>query len=129
MSLYECSITGLKWCNTTPHAITVLATDGSRITVPPCGTVIRVRVRTLAETDVRGIRMARIARDDLEAPPPEWLAEADIVLVSEIAAKPLARALGRTVYVPDTGPGSVIRNAEGQVEAVKRLIAIEGDET
>lgn len=105
--------------NLTPHNITIRATDGD-IIVPPSGTVARVftRERDVSKTSPLDKKIPVVAREFGEAegiPDPK---EDTIYLVSAMVA---SATLRDDVFAPDTGP-TAIRNENGQIEAVTRLV-------
>ena len=99
-----------EFINLTPHSLNVQKEDGSLLTVPPSGTVARVK----AETEVVGkIEAVAITRqkfaDEIDGVPAQK--EGRYYIVSRLAAQALKEA-GRAEDI--LVPGPAIRNGEGQ---------------
>lgn len=118
--------------NLTPDAINIADETGKVIaTFPPSGMVARRRVR---ETEVDPLHLTSAGRpipvissrlgvvEGLPGPRPDT-----IYLVSAMVLSAPSLHYCRDVYAPDTGPASVVRDAAGQIIAVKRLIAAHKD--
>lgn len=103
--------------NLTPHAITLQRADGTRVTFPPSGKVALCDTTEIYTGRlVQGVpvivrELGRVTGLPVEGTGP--------YLVSSMV---LATVPGRRgVYAPDTGC-TAVRNKDGHVEAVKRLI-------
>ena len=98
--------------NLTPHAIVV----GDR-TIPPSGVVARVASTARELPPIEGLPVVETAFGETTGLPPEtlgtWLVVSQVVQTANPGRKDLLR--------PDTGPESVIRDAEGKILGVKRL--------
>lgn len=108
---------GLWAVNLTPHAITIENGDGTRITVPPSGTVARVAEVREMQLPFHGIRIMRTKKghiENLPAPRPGY-----VYLVSGMVLDSVSN-FRHDVYAPDTGPDA-IRNDKGHIVAVKGL--------
>lgn len=109
----------MKLVNTTPHTIRLLKPDGEILEIPPSGLVVRVDASTEHVGAVEGVPMIRTrfgAIQGLPAPAPDTL-----YITSTIVAQAAASAGRADVAAPDTGPQSVIRGPDGQIQAVRRL--------
>jgi hypothetical protein len=120
--------------NLTPHAVNVLALDGSFLTFPPSGDV--ARVEEFVTSTERLILMDEQEHYDDQGMP--WWPQIIKVtkrygpvtglpkptpgvtyLVSSIVRDALPDR--QDLLTPDTGPNSVIRNDQGQILGVKRV--------
>lgn len=104
--------------NLTPHAITIRATDGTEITIPPSGIVARVSTteEVVGTCAITGAPIVRRKFGEVQGLPEEGAP----CIVSSLV---LAAVPGRSgVYAPDTGP-TAVRDGNGQVIAVTRLVA------
>ena len=87
---------------------------------PPCGLVPLVTPPDFAAGVVTGI--------------PAWahgLAESGYpyaLIVGQIGAEAVAKAFKGTVFATDTGPGSAVRDAKGNILGVRRLILVQRGE-
>ena len=116
--------------NLTPHPITLELSEQDRITFEPSGQVARVHEDIVRQ----GMLLDKIPIVEkqwgaIDGLPPERVpnrplpGDARRILVSFMVAQAM-REQGyalRGVYVPDTGPDSVIRNDQGDILAVRRL--------
>lgn len=110
--------------NLTPHRIVIRPDKGDEIIVEPSGQLARVTGESVeyCADPIEGIAVSYCGGGRAEIPP----AEAGVVdLVSRLVLERLTaqQLAGRLVVAPDTGPKSVIRDAAGQIEAVRRLLA------
>lgn len=108
--------------NLTAHAITILGPDGVTVTIPPSGQVARVSATAtvVAETVVDGARVpiVRTAFGEVTGlPAPQ---DGVLYVTSTLVAQAAAAAERTDVVAPDTGP-SAVRDAAGQVQAVRQL--------
>lgn len=101
--------------NLTPHAITILLSDGSAITLPPSGTVARVTTEEVVVGETGGIPVVERRFGAVEGLPAEGVP----CVVSALVAGAVAGRAG--VYAPDTG-ATAVRNDKGHVVAVTRLV-------
>ena len=136
-----------KYINVTPHAVTIIATDGTPLTVhpepgPPGGHPLVMRCVAVPQLRKRTIVGPRGLIFKINDPPVfvsvagvpgiERLAPAGtVVLVSGICGEFLknnpAVLPGLTnVWSPDSGPDEVKRNAEGAIVGSRALIAWRG---
>ena len=107
--------------NRTPHAVVVFLGDTSPI-FPASGIVARA-------TSLPQEPVAPLAHEGAEIPcvtPPnfggaEGIDGEEPILVSALVA-PIAAKVRTGVFSPDTGPGSVVRDGQGQILGVRRLI-------
>jgi hypothetical protein len=101
----------MQLINLTPHALTIEALDGSTLTLPPSGTVARLRVdrqtRTPLEVDGRSVGLScPTLRGPVNLPDPEQ-APGTIYVVSTLVADAVKR--------PDVmSPGELLRDDEGR---------------
>lgn len=106
--------------NLTPHDIRIYDADGKNIikTYPASGTVARVKSSTEIVGEVDGIEIVRTTFGEIEGLPNPQPGTIFIVslLVLQAAAGKRDDLIG-----PDTGPGSVVRDAERQIVGVRRF--------
>lgn len=116
-------MTSQSFRNLTPHRIVIRPESGAEIVVEPSGLEARLvgESLTMSAPSVGGVPTSYCGGGRVELPP---ALPGVIDLVSRLALERLTadQLQGREIAAPDTGPRSVIRNAEGQVEAVKRLL-------
>lgn len=109
--------------NLTPHRIVIRPDDGKEVVIEPSGLEARVIGESvcISAPSVGGIPTSYCGGGRVDLPP---ALPGIIDLVSRLALERLTadQLDGRQVAAPDTGPRSAIRNAEGQIEAVKRLL-------
>jgi hypothetical protein len=106
--------------NLTPHPIVIRRPDGDW-TIPPSGSIARVTMQETVAGAIDGVpvvtrragHVTGLVRDSAGLPVP------CLVSAMVLAALPTGTPY---VYAPDTGP-TAIRNADGQVVAVTRLVA------
>ena len=107
--------------NRTPHAVVLFLGDTTH-TFPEAGVVARA-------TSLPQEPVAPFAHEGVEIPcvtPPnfggaEGIDGEEPILVSALVA-PIAAKLRTGVFSPDSGPGSVVRDGQGQILGVRRLI-------
>jgi hypothetical protein len=122
----------IKIVNLTPHEVNIQI-GGTRITFPPCGQVARVAgnnqqvgnisylsqgidPENIADTPTRvSVPVTRMTYGATEGLPPTELGTVYIVSLLVAQANPARLDL----LVPDTSPSGAIRNAAGQIEAVR----------
>lgn len=122
----------LSMKNATPHAINVYDKDGRDILATIKVSATPIRLIPKAVEIVREI--GNINNHSIDAiPRAGWKGFDDPdgvvlhtgpIIVSMVVADYLKSTGERTddVYVPDTGPESVVRNSEGQIIGVRRFI-------
>lgn len=102
--------------NLTPHPITLNCPDGSSITFQPSGVVARVTTKEEVCGELHGLPVVCRQFGAVTGLPENG----EPCLVSALV---LGACHGAPdVYAPDTGP-TAIRNEQGQVVAVTRLVA------
>lgn len=101
--------------NLTPHSIVLQRPDGSRITLPPSGSVARVATSEQSAGEYDGLPVVSRSLGAAEGMPEEGV----LCLVSAMVLSAVAGRKG--VYAPDSGPTAIREN--GQVVAVTRLVA------
>jgi len=108
----------MKVVNLTPHDVVVRLT-GRDVVFPRSGQQARVAVTQTEVAVIDSIPVVRNVYGEVQGlPAPE---RGTIYIVS---AQVLERAGGRhDVFAPDTSPAGVVRDAEGRIIAVKRLVA------
>lgn len=108
--------------NLTPHAVRVIGDSGGIVAeFPASGTVARVNSSAEALPSVNGIPVVRTVYCDIDGLPDP---QPNTVYIVSIV---VAQALGSPrsdVYVPDTGPASVVRDGNGQIVGVRRLMRL-----
>jgi len=112
----------IKVINLTPHDVVIVNENGEEIKrYPASGNVARVNTQSELIGEVDGIQVVRTKYGDVDGLPDK---KPDTVyLVSLVVAQAL-RGSRTDVYVPDTGPGSVVRDDKGQIIGVKRLMQL-----
>ena len=112
----------LKVINLTPHDVVIVDDDGNEIKrYPASGQVARVNSKADPIGELDGIQVVRTKYGDVDGLPDKQ--PNTVYLVSLVVAQALGKS--RTdVYVPDTGPGSVVRDDKGQIIGVKRLMQL-----
>lgn len=114
----------MKLINLTPHAVTVQGPAGS-ITVEPSGTVARVATEEQDAGTVNGVPVVTRQFGEVQGIPSDTELDAqgyDGALVSALVLSALEGQGRARVFAPDTGP-SAVRNEDGQIVAVTRLVA------
>lgn len=113
--------------NLTPHAIVLQAADGSRLTVPPSGTVARIdsvpgkELYELGQGEFIGIPVYSQTVYGDPVGLPDWDQEADTTYI--VSALFAGRVGDRAdVVYPGTGPADGCIREDGRVVAVTRLI-------
>lgn len=108
----------VTFVNLTPHAIDVVSEgDNANLTIPPSGTVARVNASSEVVDRLNGIDVAQSTFGPVEGLPDPC--EGTIYIVSMLVGQ---RVVGRhDVVGPDTGPGSVVRDADGKIVGIKRF--------
>jgi len=112
----------MKIVNLTPHDVVIVNDNSEEIKrYPASGQVARVNTQAEPIGEVDGIQVVRTKYGDVDGLPDK---QPDTVyLVSLVVAQAL-RGSRTDVYVPDTGPGSVVRDDKGQIIGVKRLMQL-----
>lgn len=106
--------------NLTPHALHIHLPDGTVREIPAEGVVPRLAEVTEPADPVDGIPVVRTTFGDVVGWPHDVAAD-DVVIVNSLIGDHVADRLGLTVYSPDTGPASAIRDAQGRIVGVRRL--------
>ena len=107
----------MEFINLTPHTI-VIKTETKEKKIDPSGTVARVAVEEKEAGEIEGIPVIKRGFKEVEGlPEPK---DGVVYLVSSLV---LSAVKGRgDVFAPDTG-NTAIRNEQGQIEAVTRLVS------
>lgn len=105
--------------NLTPHNVSVVGVAGEIVTFPRDGRV--ARAATLPQSDLGTAHGVPIVSPQIFTTADGVLPDDGDIIVSVLVAPLLGKHSGR-VFVPDTGPGQAIRDASGQITAVRRLI-------
>lgn len=105
--------------NLTPHDVSVVGVNGEPVTFPRDGRV--ARAATLPQTDIGTAHGVQLVSPQVFTAAEGVLPDDGDIIVSVLVAPLLGKHAGR-VFVPDTGPGQAIRDAAGQITAVRRLI-------
>jgi hypothetical protein len=102
----------------TPHEIAI-RTEHREVRVPPSGHVARVTSTSEPVESHDGIPVVRTSFGEVTGLPEV----SDVpVIVSSLVASALRTRPPYRVFVPDTGPDSVVRDEAGRIVAVRRLI-------
>ena len=116
--------------NLAPHDIVIYDQAGEKVlhVFPTSGKVARVLATANEQHVIQrdGFTIPVVTLDYGEIEGLDGWNGDDPILVSAIVADALKKE-GHTygVYYPDTGPGSVVRDAEGNILGVKRLAILE----
>ena len=102
--------------NLTPHEITLSRADGSTVTFPPSGIIARVTSVEVVCGEAYCVPVVARSFGAVTGLPENG---ADCCIVSAMVLAACPGAVG--VYAPDTG-ATAIRNEDGQVVAVMRLV-------
>ena len=117
--------------NLTPHPVKIVS-DDQVVTIQPSGWVARVKVDYRpVETDL-GVPVVQATFGEVEVSngsetmPFEAFvrhhaSESRGVIVSRVVAQALPKGLGINLFVPATGPGFAVRDADGRIQGVKAL--------
>ena len=107
----------MKLVNLTPHSITIMDSEEKVVVeIPPSGKILRLEETVVEAGEIDGIPLVRKVYGVPELPP----REPDTVYV---VAPLLLQYVRRADFVaPDTGPQSVVRDAEGRIIGVKRFM-------
>lgn len=110
--------------NLTPHDVVVYDEAGAEViaTIPASGVFARVNQSAEVLPDINGIPAVRTVYGevtDLPDPQPDA-----INIVSIVVAQALADSGREDIYVPDTGPASVVRDGGGRILGVRRLMRL-----
>ena len=122
--------------NLTPHDVVLVdAESGEIMTFPATGHSLRVefaesKVSTavLGGTKVEIVHGPRVPVNTNYNDLPDELQRAPAIIVSNIVAEAIwdTHTNGVLLFVPDTGPESVVRDDKGQIKGVKRFILYDG---
>lgn len=120
--------------NLTPHAIVVVDDDGKEVlNIPASGTVARLIAasQTVAKVSIGSDVFVPVVIDTTGDGHNHY-SDCDLgaksssanIIVSKMVADAIWETMpaGKTLWVPDTGPGSVVRDAAGAVVGVKRML-------
>lgn len=108
--------------NLTPHEIVIVDDAGGAIArFPASGQTARVNSRAVDLPPVAGVPAVRTEYGDIDGLPKSQ--PGTIYIVSVIVAQALKQPRP-DVYIPDTGPDSVVRDADGKIVGVKRLMQL-----
>lgn len=117
----------------TPHPVTVIRADGSEVTYPPSGEVLRAIAAPQDPVECTdGLTVVAPPRyTGVSHPPP---APGARVIASAIACEAAMASVteeeefegsgwaGVWLVSPDTGPESAVRDEQGRIRAVRRLV-------
>lgn len=106
----------MAFINATPHELNVIKEDGTTLTIPTCGAVIRVEATREVYEIVDGVECHSVEYGDIvDLDKLPSLTDEDIVIVSGLALSALKDA--GEVYLYDFGfasPGELVRGEDGQ---------------
>ena len=120
--------------NLTPHVVRVYSADGAALLaeVPPSGAVFKAKAAEQRPVDgllgggALVVETRRLTGEVEGLPELPHGRPAPPLLVGATGAELAAAAWPGLVLVPDTGPASVVRGADGRVAGVRRLWLAEG---
>lgn len=116
--------------NLTPHPVVVVGEE--TVTIQPSGWVARVKVDYRpVETDL-GVPVVQATFGEVEVSDGSTTMPFGAfvrrhasgsrgVIVSRLVAQALPKGLGINLFVPATGPGFAVRDADGRIQGVKAL--------
>jgi len=109
--------------NLTPHDLIIEDVDGRRVTIPPSGTVARVKTEDnlVGVAPLAGVTVPVYTRQLGQITGLPFEDEHCVVSGLVLEAVRLQQPWRRHVYAPDTGP-TAIRDNSGHIVAVRRLI-------
>lgn len=120
------------WVNLTPHTVNIHKPSGEIVTVEPSGLVMRADPITEEARSIDGIPLIKMRLGTCAVHGSGTLPvdrSTACYLVSLIALRQLEQQLTAPqllqYFAPDTGPESVVRDSEGRIVGVKRLIVPE----
>lgn len=107
----------MRLVNLTPHAVTLIASNGSQVVVQPSGSLARVATteKVVGNTEIEGLEFPIVATQFGEVQGLPEQEEGTMYLVSALV-KEAAAARGDLV-----SPGAQVRNEQGQVVGCKSL--------
>jgi hypothetical protein len=109
----------MRTYNLTPHKVVLVGENGEQTVYNSDGS-IRIIEEFETVTHLEGVPVIRKQQKGVTGIP-ESLKDGDIVIVSAVALPEATRSLpGVMVVSPDTGPESVVRDAEGRIIGVRR---------
>lgn len=113
--------------NLTPHDVVVFGDNGMTVTYHSCGEArARSTPQTLVTTLRNGVQIfsapsfcgvSGFPFDGKDGMHPN-------IIVSMVVGKCIPSSYQGNVYVPDTGPGSAVRDEKGKIKGVKRLYIV-----
>lgn len=121
---------GGKLANLTPHTVTLYVGD-DELTIPSHG---EARVACVEQTSLDALRMPGKLKIPVVSPPHyrsdnisglENVDQHTAIIVSMIVAQTMLDGhmpWEGAILTPDTGPGSVVRDAQGRIQGVRRLV-------
>lgn len=110
----------MKIVNLTPHTVNIIDEKGNVTrSYEPSGTVARVSTVSQEVGTLDGVPVVRTSYGDVEGlPDPQ---NGTVYLVSLVVGQALAGKRD-DIYGPDTSPESVVRDNQGQIVGVRRLV-------
>jgi hypothetical protein len=104
-----------KFLNLTPHSI-VIRTNDNEMTIPASGMVVRVSMDDQLVDNIHGVPViSRTTSKVVGIPETDKAVIVSAMVLSAVPNRP-------NTFAPDTG-ATAIRNDEGHIEAVTRLVA------
>lgn len=108
--------------NLTPHDVVIVDADGAEIKrYPTAGPMVRVNTLDVPLESVDGVSVVRTEYTDVTGLPDTQ--PNTVILVSVLVAQAL-KGSRADVYTPDTGPKSVVRDDQGRIIGVQRLMQL-----
>ena len=110
----------MGFINATPHALNVIREDGSVLTLPPSGSVVRVGTDRVLKGTRSGVEFFEVAYGIVEYDGlnvVDIIDNGDIVVVSALALAALPLSFASNFV----SPGELVRNDEGQPIGCKGL--------
>lgn len=106
--------------NLTPHDVHIYDAEGKNViaTYPASGTVARVKSMTEIVGEVNGVAIAKSTFGEIEGLPDP---QPDTKYIVSLLVLQAAAGKRDDLIGPDTGPGSVVRDENGQIIGVRRF--------
>lgn len=115
----------MKLVNLTPHTVTIVDSQGKKLSIPPEGVVPRVQELHphVGELNYEGVQIPLVRAVYPDGQAVQGLPEPQPGVLLLVSRMVFDACPNRTdLAVPDTSPGSVIRDEAGRITGVRQLI-------
>ena len=113
----------MRFVNLTPHEVTLIRDDSTKITVEPSGTICRLETENdpTPQLTLSGIPVHTVPvyTEVSNLPDPE---NGTVYIVSLLVIQNINYSERQDVVAPDTGPESSVRDENGRIIGVKKLL-------